>query len=47
MLAMVLREIGGPLVPEERPDPEAGPRKVRIQVEACAVCRTDLHVHRR
>ena len=44
MLAMVLREVGGPLVPEERPDPEPGPGEVRIRVEACAVCRTDLHV---
>ena len=44
MLAMVLQEIGGPLVPEERPDPIPGPGEVRIRVEACAVCRTDLHV---
>ncbi len=44
MLAMVLREIGGPLLPEERPDPIPGPGEVRIRVEACAVCRTDLHV---
>ena len=44
MLAMVLREIGGPLVPGERPDPIPGPGEVRIRVEACAVCRTDLHV---
>ena len=44
MLAMVLREVGGPLVPEVRPDPEPGPGEVRIRVEACAVCRTDLHV---
>ncbi len=44
MLAMVLREVGGPLVPEQRPDPEPGHGEVRIRVEACAVCRTDLHV---
>jgi propanol-preferring alcohol dehydrogenase len=44
MLTMVLREVGGPLVPEARPDPEPGPGEVRIRVEACAVCRTDLHV---
>ncbi|MGH1570411.1 zinc-dependent alcohol dehydrogenase family protein [Methylobacterium sp. P31] len=44
MRAMVLRAVGGPLVPEERPDPEPGPGEVRIRVEACAVCRTDLHV---
>lgn len=44
MLAMVLREVGSSLVPEQRPDPEPGPEEVRIRVEACAVCRTDLHV---
>ncbi len=44
MRAMVLRAVGGPLVPEARPDPEPGPGEVRIRVEACAVCRTDLHV---
>lgn len=44
MLAMVLRDVGAPLVPEERPDPEPGPGEVRIRVDACAVCRTDLHV---
>ena len=44
MLAMVLREIGAALVPEERPDPDPGPGEVRIRVEACAVCRTDIHV---
>ncbi|MHB2210844.1 zinc-dependent alcohol dehydrogenase family protein [Methylobacterium sp. CM6257] len=44
MRAMVLRAVGEPLVPEERPDPEPGPGAVRIRVEACAVCRTDLHI---
>lgn len=44
MFAMVLAAVGGPLVAEERPDPEPGPGEVRIRVEACAVCRTDLHV---
>lgn len=44
MLAMVLPGIGASLVPEERPDPIPGPGEVRIRVEACAVCRTDLHV---
>ena len=32
MLAMVLQEIGGPLMPEERPDPIPGPGEVRIRV---------------
>ncbi len=44
MKAMVLRDIGRPLVLEERPDPVPGPGEIRLVVEACAVCRTDLHV---
>tara|TARA_R110002124_G_scaffold114535_53_gene269768 strand:+ start:12155 stop:13141 length:987 start_codon:yes stop_codon:yes gene_type:complete len=44
MRAMVLRGIGGPLVLEERVLPEPGAGEVRVRVEACAVCRTDLHV---
>ncbi|WP_323033746.1 zinc-dependent alcohol dehydrogenase family protein [Paracoccus sp. (in: a-proteobacteria)] len=44
MGAMVLRRTGGPLVWEERPLPQPGPGEVRLRVEACAVCRTDLHV---
>jgi propanol-preferring alcohol dehydrogenase len=32
------------LVPVERPDPAPGPGEVRIEVTACAVCRTDLQV---
>ena len=41
---MVLRARGGPLILEERPDPVPGAGEIRIRVEACAVCRTDLHV---
>lgn len=44
MLAMVLHEVGSPLVLEELPDPVPGPGEVRVRVEACGVCRTDLHV---
>ncbi|MDA8295099.1 MAG: zinc-dependent alcohol dehydrogenase family protein [Actinomycetota bacterium] len=33
-----------PLVELERPLPEPGPGEVRVQVEACGVCRTDLHL---
>jgi propanol-preferring alcohol dehydrogenase len=44
MRAMVLRVAGAPLVREERPVPEPGPGAVRVRVEACAVCRTDLHI---
>lgn len=44
MHAMVLDEIGSPLILRELPDPLPGPREVRVHVEACGVCRTDLHV---
>lgn len=44
MQAMVLHTIGQPLTLEERADPSPGPGEIRIRVEACAVCRTDLHV---
>jgi len=41
---MVLREARRPLEAEQRPDPEPGAGEVRLRIEACAVCRTDLHV---
>ncbi len=44
MRAMVLSETGRPLELEERPEPEPGEGEVRIEVAACGVCRTDLHV---
>ncbi|OWT74699.1 MULTISPECIES: zinc-dependent alcohol dehydrogenase family protein [unclassified Achromobacter] len=44
MYAMTLREYGRPLIWEQRTTPEPGPGQVRIKVEACGVCRTDLHV---
>ena len=44
MRAMVLRAVRQPLVEEERPTPEPGPGEVRVAIEACGVCRTDLHV---
>lgn len=44
MKAMVLHRPGEPLVQVERPVPVPGPRQVRVQVKACGVCRTDLHV---
>lgn len=44
MRAMVLESPGTRLVAVERPDPVPEPGEVRIEVEACAVCRTDLHV---
>jgi len=42
--AMVLHKSKSSLVAEQLPAPEAGKGEVLIEVEACAVCRTDLHV---
>ncbi len=44
MRAAVLRAAHTPLVLEERPPPAPGPGEVLLEVRACAVCRTDLHV---
>jgi propanol-preferring alcohol dehydrogenase len=44
MKAMVLEHIGGPLVLRQRPDPVPGAGQVLLEVSACAVCRTDLHL---
>jgi len=45
MRAMVLRRAGGGRVePVDLPRPEPRPGEVLIEVAACGVCRTDLHV---
>ncbi len=44
MKAMVLVAQGQPLVMKELPIPQPGPDEVLVRVEACGVCRTDLHV---
>ncbi len=44
MHAMVLNQIGTDLVWTELPDRLPGPAEIRVQVLACGVCRTDLHV---
>jgi len=44
MRAMVFHETGRPLSLETVRVPGPGPDQVLIRVEACAVCRTDLHV---
>lgn len=41
---MVFRAVGQPLELEELPDPIPQSGQVRVRVEACAVCRTDLHI---
>ena len=48
MKAMVLEqsaEVGAaPLHWRETPSPEPGPHVVRVRIEVCGVCRTDLHI---
>lgn len=44
MKAMILEKPGFQLAFVERPDPLPGPGEIRLRVEACAVCRTDLHI---
>lgn len=45
MRAMVLSSARTPLVLDEhRPDPVPGPMDLSIDVRACGVCRTDLHI---
>lgn len=44
MRAMVLERLGEPLVLRERPRPEPGAGEVRVAIQSCAICRTDLHV---
>ena len=44
MKAMVMHRAGEPLRLETVPDPEPGPGQVLLRVEACGVCRTDLHI---
>jgi alcohol dehydrogenase, propanol-preferring len=41
---MVLDSAGTPLREAELPAPEPGPGQVVVAVDACGVCRTDLHV---
>jgi propanol-preferring alcohol dehydrogenase len=41
---MVLDRLGQPLRAAEMRDPEPGPGQLLLEVRACAVCRTDLHV---
>ena len=44
MRAMVLEQPGKPLEPRSLPVPQPGARELLLRVEACAVCRTDLHI---
>jgi alcohol dehydrogenase, propanol-preferring len=44
MRAMVLEEPRRPLVMRERPLPEPAADEILVEIAACGVCRTDLHV---
>lgn len=44
MRAMILRQPGTRLEEVDLPRQQPAPGQVRVQVRACAVCRTDLHV---
>ena len=44
MHAMVLNKIGARLTWTDMPDRQPGAGQIRVQVAACGVCRTDLHV---
>ena len=42
MRAMVVQKAGGPLVAEERELPVPGRDEMRIRVQACGVCHSDV-----
>jgi propanol-preferring alcohol dehydrogenase len=44
MRAMLFENAGQPLRLAEIPAPQPGPGQVLLRVQACAVCRTDLHI---
>lgn len=41
---MVFERVGGPLQEVEREPPRAGSGQLLLRVEACGICRTDLHL---
>lgn len=44
MRAMVFEQPGQPLVPRMLPVPSPGAHQVLVRVQACGICRTDLHI---
>jgi alcohol dehydrogenase, propanol-preferring len=44
MRAIVFEGVGRPLRALQRPVPRAGPGELLLEVKACGVCRTDLHL---
>ena len=45
MKAMVLTDVGSPLQSRQLPTPAPSAGQLLIQVHACGVCRTDLHIY--
>jgi propanol-preferring alcohol dehydrogenase len=41
---MVMEAAGKPLIERDLPDPDPGDGQVLLEVSACGVCRTDLHI---
>ena len=44
MRAMVFEGVGQPLRAADRDRPQAAPGQLLLRVEACGICRTDLHL---
>ena len=44
MRAVILERQGEPLTPTTLPDPEPGAGQLLLNIKACGVCRTDLHL---
>lgn len=44
MKAMVLHTVGQPLELQDVPDPKPSPNQLLLKVQACGICRTDLHI---
>jgi propanol-preferring alcohol dehydrogenase len=44
MKAMILNKLRSPLEWTELQDRQPGPGEIRVKVEVCGFCRTDLHV---
>src|SRR4051812_46780149 len=43
MRAAVVPTLGSPLEIQDLPTPEPGPGQIRVRIEACGLCHTDIH----